>query len=240
MTLNWTAATDDVGVVRYNVHRGTTPGFTPSAGNRIAQPTGTTYQDNGLAAGTYYYRVTAQDAAGNVGPASNEATGTATADTTAPTVSVTSPASGATVSGTTTVAATATDNVAVAGVQFKLDGANLGSEVTSAPYTLAWDTRTASAGPHTLTAVARDAAGNQTTSASVPITVEATVTPPAGLVAGYGFDEGSGASVGDASLNGNTGTVSNTSWVPGKFGSALSFNGSNELGDRPRLRPAST
>ena len=99
--------------------------------------------------------------------------------------------------------------------------------MTSAPYTLAWDTRTASAGPHTLTAVARDAAGNQTTSAAVPITVEATVTPPAGLVAGYGFDEGSGASVGDASLNGNTGTVSNTSWVPGKFGSALSFNGSN-------------
>ena len=36
----WTAATDDVGVVRYNVHRSTTEGFTPSAANRVGQPTG--------------------------------------------------------------------------------------------------------------------------------------------------------------------------------------------------------
>ena len=56
------AATDNIGVARYNVHRGTTAGFTPTTGNRIAQPTGTSYTDSGLAAGTYYYRVTAEDA----------------------------------------------------------------------------------------------------------------------------------------------------------------------------------
>ena len=56
----------------------TTAGFTPSAANRIAQPTGTSFADAGLAAGTYYYRVTAEDAAGNVGPASPEASATAT------------------------------------------------------------------------------------------------------------------------------------------------------------------
>ena len=84
-TLSWGAATDNVGVVRYNVHRGTSSGFTPSAANRIAQPTGTSYTDTGLAAGTYFYKVTAEDAAGNVGPASNEASATATADTTPPT-----------------------------------------------------------------------------------------------------------------------------------------------------------
>ena len=89
--LSWTAATDNIGVARYNVHRGTTAGFTPTTGNRIAQPTGTSYTDSGLAAGTYYYRVTAADAAGNVSPASNEATATATSDTTAPTVSITAP-----------------------------------------------------------------------------------------------------------------------------------------------------
>ena len=46
------------------------------------------------------------------------------------------------------------------GVQFKLDGANLGSEDTSAPYAVTWNTATAANGPHTLSAVARDAAGN--------------------------------------------------------------------------------
>ena len=69
------AATDAGGIARYNVHRGTTAGFTPSVGNRVAQPTGTSYTDTGLASGTYYYRVTAEDVAGNVGPASNEASG---------------------------------------------------------------------------------------------------------------------------------------------------------------------
>ena len=47
------------------------PASRPTAANRIAQPTGTSYTDAGLAAGTYYYRVTAEDAAGNVGAASN-------------------------------------------------------------------------------------------------------------------------------------------------------------------------
>ena len=35
---------------------------------------------------------------------------------------------------TVTVSATAADNVGVAGVQFKLDGANLGAEDTTSPY----------------------------------------------------------------------------------------------------------
>ena len=69
--LTWTAATDNVAVVRYNVHRSTTPGFTPSAANRVGQPTGTSFTDT-PPAGTYFYKVTAEDGAGNVGPASNE------------------------------------------------------------------------------------------------------------------------------------------------------------------------
>jgi hypothetical protein len=56
-------------------------------------------------------------------------------------------------------------------VQFRLDGANLGVEDTATPYSISWDTRTASNGSHTLTAVARDAAGNTATSATVPVTV---------------------------------------------------------------------
>jgi len=56
-------------------------------------------------------------------------------------VSVTAPANGATVSGTTTIAASAADNVGVAGVQFFVDGAAQGAEDTSAPYSTAWNTR---------------------------------------------------------------------------------------------------
>src|SRR3989449_1738626 len=91
-------------------------------------------------------------------------------DTTPPTVSMTAPAAGSTVAGTVTVSATATDNVGVAGVQFKLDGANLAAEVTAAPYSISWNTTPAANGSHTLTAVARDAAGNSTT-AAVSVTV---------------------------------------------------------------------
>ncbi len=91
-------------------------------------------------------------------------------DTTAPTVSITSPVSGATVGGTITVTADASDNVGVAGVQFKLDNADLGAEATTAPYSASWNTTTATSGSHTLTAVARDASGNRTTSS--PVTVQ--------------------------------------------------------------------
>src|SRR5206468_1159340 len=111
-----------------------------------------------------------------------------TGDTTAPTVSVTAPGSGATVSATVSVTASASDNVGVVGVQFKLDGANLGAENTTAPYSAAWDTTTAGNGTHALTAVARDAAGNTKTSASVSVTVNnpvvadpsVTIASPAG------------------------------------------------------------
>jgi len=92
-------------------------------------------------------------------------------DTTPPSVSIVSPISGAVVSGAVTFSANASDNVGVAGVQFKFDGSNLGSEVTTAPYTMSWNTAGGSDGGHVLTAVARDAAGNTTTSAQILVTV---------------------------------------------------------------------
>jgi hypothetical protein len=102
-------------------------------------------------------------------------------DTQAPTVSLTAPASGATVSGTSVaLAATAADNVGVASVQFTLDNTPLGAPVTTAPYTLTWDTTTIVNGPHTLGAQAKDAAGNTGTATAIAVTVSNTVggTPP--------------------------------------------------------------
>src|SRR6185295_14768515 len=110
--LTWSASTDNVAVVRYNVHRSTTNGFTPSAANRIAQPTGTSLTDSPLSPGTYYYVVTAEDAAGNVSAASAQATGVVTGDVTAPTA----PGSPTATGSTNSVAlswAPSTDNVGV-------------------------------------------------------------------------------------------------------------------------------
>lgn len=91
-----------------------------------------------------------------------------------PSILITAPANGATVSGTTVpVAANATAGagLTIASVQFKLDNNNLGAALTASPFTLALDTTKLINGSHTLTAVATDSAGNGTTSAPVTITV---------------------------------------------------------------------
>jgi chitodextrinase len=101
-------------------------------------------------------------------------------DTVAPAVSVTSPAGGTTVTSVVSVAANATDNVGVASVQFLLDGAPLGSPVTSTPYSAAWDTGTTVTGSHVLEAKATDFAGNSSTSTPVAVTVTAPSTSTSG------------------------------------------------------------
>jgi hypothetical protein len=98
-------------------------------------------------------------------------------DTTPPTVSMTAPTAGATVSGASVaLSANASDNVGVVGVQFKVDGSSVGSEDTTSPYSITWDSRTVTNGSHTITAVARDAAGNSTTSSTVTVTTNNTST----------------------------------------------------------------
>jgi hypothetical protein len=100
-------------------------------------------------------------------------------DTTAPRVTVTDPKPATTVSGIVALGATASDNVGVTRVQFKVDGQPVGGPITSPPFQAQWDTRTASAGSHTVTAEASDAAGNSATSAGVTVTVDNSAPPPA-------------------------------------------------------------
>ena len=144
-----------------------------------ASPYSVSWSTTGTSNGSHTLTATARDAAGNrktSAPVTVTVSNAPPPDTTPPTVSITSPAGGATVSGTTSVAATASDNVGVAGVQFLLDGAALGAEDTTSPYGGPWSTTGTSNGPHTLTATARDAAGNKTTSA--PVTVTVSNAPP--------------------------------------------------------------
>jgi len=131
-----------------------------------------------LAAGTlYHYRVISTDANNNQA-ASDDFTAATGGDTTPPTVSIISPPSGANLSGIVNVTANATDNIAIASVQFQLDGANSGAAVTTAPYSYSWDTTKTANGIHTLKAIAKDTSGNSTTSASDIVTVNNAVAPP--------------------------------------------------------------
>jgi hypothetical protein len=136
-----------------------------------------------LSNGNHILTAVAGDAAGNSTTSAQVAVkvSNTTTDTTPPTVSVSAPANGATVSGTVSVTASASDNVGVASVQFQLDGANFGSLDTTSPYSVSWNTTTSSNGSHTVLAIAKDAAGNSTTSASVTVTVSniaPDTTPP--------------------------------------------------------------
>lgn len=97
-------------------------------------------------------------------------------DTTPPTGSITAPSNGETLSGSRILSAIASDNVGVAGVQFKVDGNNIGAEVNSSPYSYSWDSSSVSNGTHILTVTAKDTAGNTTASSPVTVTVSNTAT----------------------------------------------------------------
>jgi len=91
-------------------------------------------------------------------------------DTEPPSTTVTSPTTGSTVSDVITVIATASDNVAVTGVEFYVDGV-LQSTQTVAPYSWTWTTSDVADGPHTLATRAFDPSGNSADSAVVDVTV---------------------------------------------------------------------
>jgi Big-like domain-containing protein len=111
----------------------------------------------------------AYDAAGNVGTSAVVTVTTSNGvDTTPPSTSITSPANGATVSGTLTVRASASDNIGVTKVEFYLDGVLKSTDAT-APYTWRWNTSSAASGTHSLTSKAYDAAGNVGTSTAVTV-----------------------------------------------------------------------
>ena len=167
LSLDWAASSDDVGVAGYTVFLNGAP---------VATTTATSYTVGGLFCGTSYtVAVDAYDAAGNHSPTSSIFVVTAACpDTTPPTVSITGPAAGATVSGTVSVGASASDDVAVGSVEFWIDGVNRATDAT-APYSYSWDTTTGGNGSHTILVKAFDSSGN---SAGASITVTASNSGP--------------------------------------------------------------
>jgi peptidoglycan/xylan/chitin deacetylase (PgdA/CDA1 family) len=141
-----------------------------------------------------------------------------------PTVNITAPAANATVKDTVTLSANATDAKSVAGVQFKIDGANVGAEDVAAPYDVSWNTTLATNANHTLTAIARNSDNLTTTSTPVVVTVN-NATPPSNspnVIPNADFETGT-ANAPQAWVKGNWGT--NTAIlsypVTGRSGNAI-------------------
>ena len=229
--LSWGASTGSVS--GYLIER--CSGASCTSFTQIAAPagTGTSYKDTSVSPSTSYsYRVRATDTAGDLSPYSNTASAT--------TPAATPPSQ----PGTLTATAVSSGEVdlswgaSTGSVSGYLIERCSGASCTSftqiaAPAGTGTSYKDTSVSPSTSYSYrvrATDAAGDlspysNTASASTPA-----ATAPSGLVAAYGFDEGSGTTVSDASGNGNNGTITNATWsTSGKYGEALQFNGSSSL-----------
>jgi len=149
-------------------------------------------------------------------------TGGGGGDTTLPTVSVTSPTAGSTVSGTVSINATASDNVGVTKVEFYVDGA-LRSTDTTSPYSWSWNTTTFANSAHTIVAKAYDAANNIGSSGNISVTVNNT-TQSQQLLANPGFESGNVSwTASSGVIDSSTGEASHSgswkAWLDG-YGSA--------------------
>jgi len=245
VNLSWAAAADNIAVTGYRVERcqdATCTTFSQIA----ATGTGTTYNDTTVDANTTYrYRVRATDAAGNLGPYSPIASATtpAASDTTVPTAPASLTATPASSSQVNLSWAAAADNIAVTGYRVErcqdatcTTFSQIAATGTGTTYN---DTTVDANTTYRYRVRATDAAGNL--GPYSPIANATTPTaPPAGLVAAYSFDEGTGTTVADASGTGNGGAIGTATWSTlGKNGNALSFNGTSArvtVPDAPSLR----
>ena len=168
IALTWAPSTDNVGVAAYGLYNG---------GELVNTTAGTTGIVGNLTCGTNYtLAVDAFDAAGNSSARTTVMVSTlACPDTTPPTVAMSSPTNGSTVTGTISASASATDSGGVTRVDFLRDGVSLGSD-TSSPYSIPLNTTTVANGSHTLGARAYDSAGN-VGNATVTVTVSNTASP---------------------------------------------------------------
>lgn len=160
-------ATDNIGVTRVELYAGGV-----LVASDTAAPYSFSWDSTSRADGATSLDVKAYDAAGNVGSktlsvtVANSATA---ADTTAPVVAIGNPKAGTTVSGNVGVTVSASDNVGVTSTSLYIDGSLKATGNSSLSYN--WNSRKGSKGLHTVSAVARDAAGNTKTQA-VQVTVK--------------------------------------------------------------------
>jgi hypothetical protein len=134
-------------------------------------PFATTLDTTQIGNGSHQITAVARDAGGHTTQANINVT-VNNVDVTDPAVAITAPKAGAKLSGSVAVSALAGDLSGIEQVQFMLDGDKLGPAVVAEPHTTTWNTTDVLDGPHVLTAVALDRAGNSATSAPVPVSVD--------------------------------------------------------------------
>ena len=202
------------------------PGGTPNSSSS-ASPGNVAYST----AGNYTASLTVTDNGGlQSPPVTRTITVAAAADTAPPTApsNLTAAANGTQITLTWTAA---TDNVGVTGYRVeRCQGSGCSNFAQIAPVTgLSYvNSGLAPTTSYTYRVRATDAAGNAGPYSNPATATTGTGGTPTGLVAAYGFDEGAGGAVADASGNGNTGTITAATWTTaGKFGKALSFNGTS-------------
>ncbi|MDB5204071.1 MAG: hypothetical protein JWP09_99 [Candidatus Taylorbacteria bacterium] len=109
----------------------------------------------------YHYRAYSTNSAGtSYGPDATVTTLSLSVDTTVPAVTMNYPTYGVTLSGTIIASSTPTDNIGVAGVTFYVDDVQVGSEITSAPYSVSVDTTALTNETHSIRAQVRDTSNN--------------------------------------------------------------------------------
>ncbi len=165
-------ASDDRGVTKVEFFDGATSiGVDTTAGDGWSASWNTT----SASAGSHSLTAVATD---TTNQSTTSAAVSVAVDNTAPTVAITLPTAGQTVTSTTTVQANAADNTTVGSVMFLVDGSTLiGTDTNGADgWSVSWNTTSAGNGIHSLTAVAADVAGNSTTSSAVSVTVSNVIT----------------------------------------------------------------
>lgn len=206
LTLTWTASTDNVGVVAYDVYQGSTLKLSVTT---------TTAAITGLTASTAYsFSVKARDAAGNVSPASNvlNVTTLAPPDTQAPTAPTNLTASNITQNSVNLSWTASTDNVGVVAYDV-YQGSSLKLSVTT---TLAAITGLAASTTYSFSVKARDAAGNVSPASNV---VDVTTLPN---TITYCTSKGSSTAY-EWIQKVQLGTLSNTSGNNGGYGNFTSL-----------------
>ncbi len=127
-----------------------------------------------VADGSVVLSAIATDAAGNQGTSTNinvtvkNQTTPVTTDNAAPTVAISKPTNGSTVTGTATIAINANDDVAISKVSLSIDG-KLVSATTAKTISYSWNTRKIAAGSHSIQATATDTA-NKTSTMTIQVT----------------------------------------------------------------------
>jgi subtilisin family serine protease len=150
-------ASDNVGVTKVELYLN---------GNLIgtdsANPYSFFWDTNANADGSYQLTLKAYDLAGNIGIANETLLVSNPKDTTAPTVAITSPSAGTSISGrkSVSISTTSSDNVGVKRVEIYVDGVLKSSTTSSAALSWNWSLNKVANGQHLITSKAYDAAGN--------------------------------------------------------------------------------